>query len=189
MVRIMKNVDSILQSYDGIFSSDRGIFAGIMLCREHECPGSALVLVYSAIDNLAFLTMDEKRGDVTGADFRRVAKQYIGSSVGATADELWAARCGILHCHTADSKLSRERHILKLVYQYGSVQPKRSKREGWLMVNLDKLIIRLRKAIIAIRKQIEQGKLDPLVTSKRLSQMFNPEHSKQLYEYQIGKSS
>jgi len=186
----MNNVDSVLKSYDEVFCSERGILAGILLCREHQCCGSAVVLAYSAIDNLAFLTMDQKQPDVTGADFRRVVSQYIGSSVGATPDELWAARCGILHCHTAQSRLSREKpHVMKLVYQYGPLQPRRSNIQDWLMVDLDKLIVRLGKAIAGIRKKIHQGKLDPVMIRRRLTQMFNPEHSKQLYEYQVGESS
>ncbi|MHB0913878.1 MAG: hypothetical protein ACYC2Y_10620 [Armatimonadota bacterium] len=180
----MSHIDDALRRYDGVFKTEGGLLSGIMLCRKHGCCGSALVLVYSAIDNLAFLTMDERQNDVTSGDFKRITHQYkIGASVGVTPDELWAARCSVLHCFTAESTITRKNpKVQKLVYWYGNVQPIGADIDGWIGASLDKLIVKLVKAIEAVRRKIEQGKLDSPLVLGRLAQMFNAECSRQIAE-------
>ncbi|HUV03865.1 MAG TPA: hypothetical protein VMX94_02025 [Armatimonadota bacterium] len=129
--------------------------------------------------------MDKRQREATGADFRRIASQHIGPSVGATADELWAARCGLLHCYAAESRLSREKpQVMKLVYKYGHVKQTHNV-EGWVMIDLDKLIDRLVKAMASIRRKIEGGELDPILVGKRLTMMFNPVRSSQMYQHLV----
>lgn len=63
----------------------------------------ALILLYSAIDTLAWL-------DVTGETSRTAFKAWVdaylipGSSLSCTSEDLYSARCGLLHTHAAVSR-------------------------------------------------------------------------------------
>jgi hypothetical protein len=76
----------------------------------------ALVLLYSAIDTLAWVS--RSAGDVTRADFCRWVDVYMQpqSRLGCTAEDLYGARCSILHSSAAESKLSREGRVNELWY-------------------------------------------------------------------------
>src|SRR5216683_5888041 len=76
----------------------------------------ALVLLYSAIDTLAWVS--RSAGNVTRADFCRWVDVYMQpqSRLGCTAEDLYGARCSILHSSAAESKLSREGRVNELWY-------------------------------------------------------------------------
>jgi hypothetical protein len=76
----------------------------------------ALILLYSGIDALAWASLPS--GDVTRSDFCNWVNQYMDpqSSLGCSSEDLYAARCGMLHSSTAESKLSREGRASELWY-------------------------------------------------------------------------
>lgn len=77
----------------------------------------ALVLLYSAIDRLAWVALES--GDVTKSTFCAWVDKYIDpeESIGCTSTELYAARCGILHAGTAESSLSRKEDAREIWYE------------------------------------------------------------------------
>ena len=76
----------------------------------------ALVILYSAIDTLAWAS--RKEGDVTRSDFCRWVSAYMTpeSQLGCTPQDLYGARCGLLHSSGAQSKSSRKREASELWY-------------------------------------------------------------------------
>jgi len=76
----------------------------------------ALVVLYSAIDTLAWSTLVD--GDVTRSDFCAWVNSYMDppATVQCTAEDLYAARCGLLHSSSAGSRLSREGKAAELWY-------------------------------------------------------------------------
>ena len=76
----------------------------------------ALVVLYSAIDTLAWASLAS--GDVTRSAFCQWVNTYIKpeKQIGCTAQDLYAARCAILHSSTTDSKMSREGQASELWY-------------------------------------------------------------------------
>jgi hypothetical protein len=78
----------------------------------------ALVMLYSAIDILGSLLRPESEADTRGEYFKKWVDDYmIGhSQVAFTSDDLWGARCGMLHTHTASSKLARAGKARRLHY-------------------------------------------------------------------------
>lgn len=79
------------------------------LCLEKEYWLSAAKLIYSGIDNLAWLTREHNRPEVEPQDFIDFVKKYLLPDPGlaCSADELYGARCGLLHSNTAESRKSR----------------------------------------------------------------------------------
>ncbi|HEX8454948.1 MAG TPA: hypothetical protein VF647_22920 [Longimicrobium sp.] len=76
----------------------------------------ALILLYSAIDAVAWASLPS--GDVTRSAFCNWADQYMDpqSSLGCSSEDLYAARCSMVHSSTAESKMSREGRARELWY-------------------------------------------------------------------------
>ena len=53
-----------------------GIKKGIRVAVENNCLGSAVILILSGIDSMAFLNMPSSQQDVQGIDFIKWADQY-----------------------------------------------------------------------------------------------------------------
>jgi hypothetical protein len=110
----------------------------------------ALVMLYSAIDVLGSLLRPESDPDTNGEYFKKWVDDYmIGpSQVAFTSDDLWGARCGMLHTHTASSKLARLGKVRQLHYlrTHGASLPpgmqtamNASSAHGKLFVDVDSL--------------------------------------------------
>lgn len=81
----------------------------------------ALVLVYAAIDALAWLDRRDHAADVERDDFQSWVNAYLLTNANAwlrpvTATDLYAARCAILHSQVAASRLSRKGEAREIWY-------------------------------------------------------------------------
>ena len=88
----------------------------MLLDTGHSLP--ALILLYSAIDAFASLLRPETKPDTTGDYFKKWTEDYMigGSGLSIRSEDLWGARCGLLHTHGAASRLSREGKARQLHY-------------------------------------------------------------------------
>jgi len=87
-----------------------GIKKGIQVAVENNCYASAVILILSGIDSMAFLNMPESQTDVTRTDFIEWADRYIKfpCSEKLTGSDLYGARCAMLHSYGVVSQMSRE---------------------------------------------------------------------------------
>lgn len=85
----------------------------------------ALVVLYSAIDTLAWVSLET--GDVTRSAFCQWVDTYVFPEklIGCTAQDLYAARCAIVHSGTTESKLSRDGKARELWYVTSSLSAER----------------------------------------------------------------
>jgi hypothetical protein len=76
------------------------------------------LLLYTSIDILASLTRPEKSEKTNGPLFKAWVTNYMLPmlSVPCNADDLWGARCGLLHTLTAESDMSRGKAAKMLNY-------------------------------------------------------------------------
>ncbi|MCR4316573.1 MAG: hypothetical protein NUW37_09520 [Planctomycetes bacterium] len=88
-----------------------GIIRGIKVAIENECFGSAVILIYSGIDTMAYIAMPENRTEVKSEDFISWVDRYIKFKCNeqVTGEELWGARCGMLHSFGPESSKSRRK--------------------------------------------------------------------------------
>jgi hypothetical protein len=100
-----------------------GIKRGIRVAIENECYGSAVVLILSGIDTMAYLGMPDNQQDVTHDDFVRWVDRYIKFSCKhqLTGLDLYGARCGMLHSFSTVSNLSRQGKCRQVGYMDRSV--------------------------------------------------------------------
>jgi len=87
-----------------------GIKKGIQVAVENNCYGSAVILILSGIDSMAFLNMPASQTDVTRTDFIDWVDRYMKflCKEKLTGSDLYGARCAMLHIYGVVSKMSRD---------------------------------------------------------------------------------
>jgi hypothetical protein len=89
------------------------------LCFDNECWEAGVILLYSLIDAMAWLWRAPSHSDVTGPDFRGWVDRYMlpAADIHVSAEDLYGARCGLLHSLTGESKKHRELKARKVSYR------------------------------------------------------------------------
>ena len=84
----------------------------------------AMMMSFATIDIFAALARPSGKLDSDSSDFRGWVERYLlpGSKLSCTAEELWAARCGLLHTYTPDSRSVRKKKVAKMLYAAGVVE-------------------------------------------------------------------
>lgn len=100
-----------------------GIKRGIRVTLDNECYGSAVVLILSGIDTMAYLNMSENQQEVKPQDFINWCEKYIKfpCKEQLTGLDLYGARCSMLHQYGSQSKLSRKGECRQIGYMDKSV--------------------------------------------------------------------
>jgi len=96
--------------------NDFSLSMKLLLDNRHTLP--ALILLFSAVDAFASLMRPETEDDTNGSHFEKWVENYmIGPSrLTITSDDLWGARCGLLHTHSPSSKHSRLTKAREIAY-------------------------------------------------------------------------
>ncbi|WP_348737940.1 hypothetical protein [Pseudomonas rhodesiae] len=104
-----KVVDHIMRnSHEDI----RGVFA--LLANKLRSP--AITLMYAAMDRMSWL--DASREESGNPEFKEWVNKYLlaGETFSFTADDLWAARCGMVHTGAAESRDFRANRANAIYY-------------------------------------------------------------------------
>ncbi|HLQ24872.1 MAG TPA: hypothetical protein VK138_03215 [Acidiferrobacterales bacterium] len=88
---------------------NEGIRRGIEVTVANGCYGSAVILIYSGIDSMAYLGMPAGQVDVIKKDFIDWTNRYIKfpCKEQLTGADIYGARCGMLHNYSVYSNISR----------------------------------------------------------------------------------
>jgi len=86
----------------------QGIKRGIQVTYDNECYGACLILIYCGIDAMSYLDMPSSQEEVHDNDFIQWAERYLSPSLKnqatqITGEELYSARCGVVHTYTVES--------------------------------------------------------------------------------------
>jgi hypothetical protein len=105
---------------DEVVNGHRGILTGIDLCLRQECLVSGVALIFSGIDSLAALTRPIDATNTSRSVFIEWVEQFLlpESGLACSAIDFYAARCGVLHTHSADSDLQRQGSARPLIYEW-----------------------------------------------------------------------
>jgi len=117
---------------------------GINVTLENECDASAVILMLSAIDAMAFLVIPESQQDVRAEDFITWADQYIRfpGKEQLTGADLYGARCAMLHSFGAQSRMSRNGQCRVILWMDKAVPPiifRPEVQPGYVMVSIPAL--------------------------------------------------
>ena len=116
------------------------IASGIENCIEKKVNISVLILIYSAIDTVAWL--DSAEEFTTRTSFTKWVDTYLlgAKPLACTSLELYAARCGLLHTLTPDSKLRSEGKARYINYAWGKASVEDLQRSIELIKKTDKYV-------------------------------------------------
>jgi len=114
---------------------------GISVTLENECESSAVILMLSAIDAMAYLAMPEGQQDVRPEDFINWADQYIRfpGKEQVTGADPYGARCAMLHSFGAQSRMSRNGQCRVVIWMDKAVPPiifRPDVQPGYVMVSI-----------------------------------------------------
>jgi hypothetical protein len=103
-----------------IVNGPRGMLTGVDVCIEAQCLVSAVALIYSTVDALSALTRPATAGDTTRDVFMDWVRDYIHpeQTLSCSAEDLYGARCGILHNYAMNSRLRRQGQAKALIYKW-----------------------------------------------------------------------
>jgi hypothetical protein len=145
------------------------LFQVISVALEGDCIEPALILIYSGIDAMAWLDRPPGGSEEIGRKgFTAWCNKYLLNPVDQllTGDDLYAARCGLLHTHTPNSKMFRDGKVTKLFYsrrvKTGEVGYDQMKFDSkWpVWADIDVLVARFRQAVDAFRRDVESRDLE-----------------------------
>ena len=100
-----------------------GICRGIEIAIANGCHGSAVVLIYSGMDSMAYLAMPQDQTDVLDKDFINWTDRYIKFPCKnqLTGTDLYGARCAMVHTYSVYSRMSRKGKARLIGYMDKSV--------------------------------------------------------------------
>lgn len=157
----------------------------VQLCRAKGLLVPALILLYAAIDGLAWLSLRDESALVQHKDFEAWSDQYFVPEMKArgyaefTATDLYAARCALLHTQTAETRNTQEpnKSTAREIYYReldgsGMVNLMANSPRPALFVAPSDLIASLERAIEQIRFEMTQDQTFANRISRRTAKHF-----------------
>jgi hypothetical protein len=93
---------------------------GFKLLLDAKLAFPALILLYATMDIAAYVWAGGNDNEA-GARFKKFTDKYIIKYIPElTPEDLWGARCAMLHTATPESKASRKGHARQISYSWGS---------------------------------------------------------------------
>ncbi|MDD2944036.1 MAG: hypothetical protein PHC51_13855 [bacterium] len=124
-----------------IFSQAQKITDAIICLRDAGHHVAAVMLTYAAIDQMSWLSIP---GNLScGKDFKAWVKKYIltHGNLDCSEDDLWAARNGMLHMGTAESKNHTDGNAKnKIYYTVGKAACTSNSSKDVVFLNVETLI-------------------------------------------------
>ena len=106
----------------------QGIKRGIQITYDNECYGACLILLYCGIDAMSYLDMPRDQAEVHANDFIQWAERYLSPNLKSqatqlTGEELYSARCAVVHTYTVESRKTKSGSTRAIAYVIGGDQP------------------------------------------------------------------
>lgn len=146
--------------------------AGIEACIDRKATIPALVLIYTAIDITGWLNGDDPNTKVRDR-FTNWVDQYLLSAkpLRCTSIDLYAARCGLVHTFTPDSRLSDQGQARRICYARGNTKSddlqqtikRMNKTSEYVAIHVEELYEAWRLGLLAFTEELAQ---DPTRASR-----------------------
>ncbi|UCE61295.1 MAG: hypothetical protein JSU63_06015 [Phycisphaerales bacterium] len=97
------------------------VLTAIEMCRRDKLVLPLLVLLYSAMDIMASVCRAKSKPEVQRGDFTDWVDKFLlpESKLPCTSEELYGARCGLVHSLKAESSTSRRGTARPIAYAWG----------------------------------------------------------------------
>jgi len=150
---------------------------GIKIALENRCYGSAIILIYAGIDVMVNLGLPEAQEEATDLNFIKWVEKYIKleSKEKIIGEELYAARCAVLHTYSPESRRTKKGSARIIVYMWGGHPPVRydaSINKRIVVVSITALAESFFKAIDKFIIDLFADAKIRLVAEERLRKLF-----------------
>jgi len=160
------------------------LFVSAEECFAHKRILPGLILVYSAMDILASLSRPAHRDEAGRRGFIEWVKIYLlpGSKLTCTPEDLYGARCGLLHTYSAESRFSHEGKARQVYYAWGTADAEdldatvgiTSFRNLAVAVHIDELLIALKSGFQKFMKDVANDPERGQLVRMRVGKIFGP---------------
>jgi hypothetical protein len=150
-------------------------------CIENRRILPALILIYSGIDIMGWLSSDEEKPKPKKG-FTNWVDQYLfkACDLNCTAIELYSARCGVLHTLTPYSDLTREKNVRKISYAWGECKAStlmekvhtKVKSDDIVPIQLEQLLDALDSGISLFLNELDKDASKAKKVYKKADQFF-----------------
>lgn len=151
-------------------------------CLKTRAVTPSLILIYAGIDIMAWLNRDKSSQENQRGDFKRWVDLYLlpDSGLNCKANDLYAARCAILHSYTPESKMSRQGDAKEIYYVWGTANSNElqkyidvsTKKDKTIALSIDILSIAFKTAVQRFNKVLSKNASLSKLVSKRTDKFF-----------------
>jgi hypothetical protein len=129
----------------------------IQVLFENDFDEAALILMYAWIDRVAWLSVE--REESTGNDFKNWVDEYLlkHHEMACTAEELWGARCGLLHTGSPEAKVTRKNTGRKVFYITGDTIKAHTRNDDEVFIRVADLHSNFIGAIAKFAEHLEDN--------------------------------
>ncbi len=140
-----------------------------------ELYGSALVLFYSWIDRMAWLSTDKEIS--TGVDFKNWVNSYLlpDRKLPCSADDLWAARCSVLHTLTSYSRDTEKGRAKRIKYFFSNAGSVESKLDDVVFIDFYKLYLSAIRAVSKFDDFLRENEEEKSISDYKMEIFFSIE--------------
>ena len=167
-------------STEALFENTTRHIKAIDLCVENNLRMPALILVYSGIDIFAALNRPSGKEEGTRKDFKEWCERYLLSSgkLPCSAIDLYAARCGVVHTASSESRLSRNNEAAEIVYSWGNQSPEplqkvlQSIGHTAHVIHVENLVDVFKKGVYRFLEEIGENENKVNIVVERAAKLF-----------------
>lgn len=162
----------------GAIRSFRDLFDAIEEQLQNQRHLPALILIYSTIDSVSWLTARDISTKGVRQRFEFWTEKWILPSlpIKCSSTELYAARCAILHTFTSHSDLSLRGDARRVVYAYGAASTialqNKLNSEAFVVVHVQELYSAVKEAIDGSLKNVLLDEMFSKTVDDRLHNYF-----------------
>ena len=135
----------------------------------------AMLVLYAGIDIMASLDRPKSSLEVKPSDFVKWTKRYLlpGTQLACSGEDLYAARCGLVHTYMAESRRSRKGQARQIWYAWGGSSPE--ELQSWIdRADVPQAVaVHVDDVSAAFRLGVERFKQSLLDDSERASLVYD----------------
>ena len=134
---------------------------------------SALILLYSWIDRMAWLSVP--KAESSGADFKSWVENYLFTEVSlpCTSDDLWSARCALLHTGSSESRDTSKGKAKTVLYYGGDNADVISNQDDVVFIKIKDLHVGLIRAIGRFNDHLNNNLDEKSVAEMKLGKILS----------------
>lgn len=140
----------------------KGIFGEIIKVRDSNALSATIIMIYVAIDTMAFLSMAIGKAKNDSTDFINWVNKYLKTDLSQPyqydGKDMWGARCAKLHSYSSDSDYAQKNKCKIYGYQNGGNHiyvPKESQR--LVLISTHRLVSDFGDSLIAFLRDASKN--------------------------------